>query len=299
MNSNYLIILLNYNNWPDTVECIHSLKKCGVNDSNILVIENCSGDDSISRLRSGTPDVKIIQSEKNLGFTGGNNLGIKYALENKYDYAVILNNDTILEGKNSIQVLINEMEKNQGITIGTGRILYYPNKNIIWYDGGKLVKWKASAIHFNYRKNISNASLNDEIKEIKFVSGCYMCIRLKDFPRLGYMDENFFIYLDDLEYSARAIKKKLKLMYVPEAIIYHKAIGEEKRTPKMIYYTIRNRRLLINLHFGMITKIYFELAVEIKRFIWFFTNKDYYGILKQANKDYFKKYFGQAPEYIK
>ncbi len=299
MNSNYLIILLNYNNSEDTIDCINSLKNSEINDSNILVIENCSSDDSFERLKENFPGVKIIHSEKNLGFTGGNNVGIKHAFENNYDYAIVLNNDTIVEDKNSIEMLINEMDKNPDVTLGTGRIYYYPQKDMIWYDGGKLINWRGMAIHNNYRKNKNEIILDDNAKDIDFISGCFMCIRLKDVPKLGYMDENFFIYLDDIEYSARAVKKKMKLKYIPEAIIYHKARGEDKRTPKMVYYSIRNRRLLIKLHFGVAAKLYFEMVLIIKRILWFFTGNKFYSILISAIKDYNKNYFGQAPEYIK
>ncbi len=299
MNTNYLIILLNYNNWKDTIECINSLKNSGVKDSNILVMENSSKDESLIKLKTETPLVKIIELNENLGFTGGNNLGIKYASENNYDYAIVLNNDTIIESEDSITILIDEMDKHPDVTLGTGRIFYYPDKDKIWYDGGELIKWRASVTHYNYRKDSRLIKLDDNIREINFISGCYMCIRLKDIPKLGYMDENFFIYLDDLEYSARAISKKLKLMYFPKAVIYHKAMGEEKQTPKMVYYSMRNRKLLINKHFGLITKLYFEIVLVIKRIVWFFTNKKYYNLLLYAVRDYKNKYFGQAPEYIK
>lgn len=299
MNNNFLIILLNYNNWQDTIECVHSLNKSGVNSSNIIIIENCSTDNSKDKLSEFVSDVQVVHNYKNLGFTGGNNVGIKYALENKYDYAIVLNNDTIIESKDSIRILIDGMEEHPDVTIGTGRIFYYPQKDKIWYDGGKLINWRASVIHYNYRKKVNEVKLNDSLKEINFISGCYMCIRLKDFSRLGYMDENFFIYLDDLEYSARAVKNNLKLMYFPQAIIYHKAIGEEKQSPKMVYYSMRNRHLLIKKHFGLTTKFYFEIVLILKRIIWFFTNKKYYKLLRFAIRDYKQQYFGQAPEYIK
>lgn len=299
MNSSYLIILLNYNNWQDTVECIHSLKNSCVQDSNILVIENCSADNSFEKLSIEFPFIKILNMDKNLGFTGGNNMGIKHAFENNFEYAILLNNDTIVEEKNSIQRLIDELDKNGEVTLGTGRILYYPQKDMIWYDGGKLIKWRGMAVHFNYRKNKREFELNNKSRNIDFISGCFTCIRLRDLHRLGYMDENFFIYLDDIEYSARAVKNNLKLKYVPEAVIYHKARGEDKRTPRMVYYSIRNRRLLIKLHFGIIAKVYFELVLIAKRFFWFFTGNRFYKILVQAVKDYNRNYFGQAPESIK
>jgi len=299
MNTKYLIILLNYNNWQDTVECVVSLNNSGVNNSNIIIIENCSIDDSVEKLNARVPGVKIIQSAKNLGFTGGNNVGIKYALENNFDYAIILNNDTIIESKDSIKTLVEEMDSNPAVTLGTGRIFYYPNKDKIWYDGGRLNRWRGMATHNNFRKNQNEINLLNKKKYVDFISGCFMCIRLKDLPKLGYMDEDFFLYLDDIEYCARAVKKNLKLMFIPQVVIYHKSIGEEKHTPKLVYYSMRNRKLLINLHFGLLAKIYFEIVLIIKKILWFFTNKKYYNLLLYAVRDYNKNYFGQAPEYIK
>ena len=226
MNSKFLIILLNYNNWEDTLDCIFSLQKSGVGDPNILIIENCSTDNSLEKLKENAPEVKIIVAKKNLGFTGGNNLGIKYAFENNYKYVIVLNNDTIVEDKNSIETLIAGMDENPDVTLGTGRIFYYPNKDLVWYDAGKLIYWRAMAIHYNYRKNKNEISLNNDLSDINFISGCFMCIRLSDISKLGYMDENFFIYLDDIEYSARAVRKGLKLKYFPNVVIYHKARGE-------------------------------------------------------------------------
>ena len=299
MHLNYLIILLSYNNWQDTKDCINSLKKNDIKDNNILIVENCSSDESFEKLNISFPLIKILRMDKNLGFTGGNNVGIKYALENNYDYAILLNNDTIVESQDTFEILINEMENNQDVTIGTGRIFYYPQRNLIWYDAGKLIRWKADAVHFNFRKDKNKIELNNHLNVINFISGCYMCIRLRDIPVLGYMDERFFIYLDDIEYSARAISRNLKLRYIPESVIYHKAMGEGKHTPKMIYYTIRNRRLLINLHFGLFTKLYFRIVLIIKGIYWFFTNRKYFKILRRADEDYNKNYFGQVPEFIK
>ena len=295
----YIVIVINYNNWQDTVECIQSLNDVGVNSSNILLIENCSTNNSFQMLKINLPEIKIITTDKNLGFTGGNNLGIKYAIENNFEYAILLNNDTIVKDSNSITQLIKNMNENQDISLGTGRIFYYPQKDIIWYDGGKLVHWRGLAIHYNYGKDAKNLSLNNQAKEVSFISGCYMCIRLKDLPKLGLLNENFFLYLDDIEYSARAFKQNLKLKYFPDSFIYHKANGENNRSSIMVYYSIRNRRLLIKLHYGIMAKIYFEIVLVIKRAFWLITGNKYYHILVTAINDYNTKNFGQAPENIK
>jgi GT2 family glycosyltransferase len=298
MNTNFLIILLNYNNSDDTIECVESLKNSCIEDRNILVVENCSSDSSYEKLLSKFPSVNVLKMDKNLGFTGGNNVGIKYAVENRYEYAILLNNDTIVDSKDTFRILINEMDKNPNATLGTGRIFYYPQKNRIWYDGGKLVRYRGTAIHFNGNLDLNRVKLVNVIREIDFISGCYMCIRLSDLEELGFLDEKIFIYMDDTEYSARAIKKKLKLIYIPEAVIYHKARGEGQRTPRMIYYSIKNRKLLIDKHFGITARIYFNMVLAYKRVKWFVSNKKYHDILVRAIRDYNKGYFGQAPDDI-
>jgi GT2 family glycosyltransferase len=299
MNNNYLIILLNYNNWQDTIECIQSLKKCDIKGSNVLVVENNSFDDSIGKLKSETPDVRMIIAERNLGFAGGNNIGIKYACENNFDYAIVLNNDTIVESENSFKVLIDEMDKNPGVSLSTGRIFHYPEKNRIWYDGGEINSLRCVGIHLNLHKKVDEVNLDGRNKFVTFISGCFMCIRLKDISKLGYLDEKLFIYFEDFEYCLRAIRNNLKLLYIPESVIYHKTRGEGRHSPRLIYYTIRNRKFIIDSYFGISTKFYFMTVMIIKRFYWFFTNKKYYKILKYALNDYKKSTFGKAPDYIK
>ena len=294
----FLIIIINYNNWKDTIDCIKSLMNVGVNSSNILLIENASTNDSFERLKAELTEINIIRTDKNLGFTGANNLGILYAVEHNNDYAILLNNDTIIEN-NSINILVNEMETNSEVSIGTGRIFYYPDKDIIWYNGGKLVYWRGLAIHYDYGKKISTENLKNISTNINFISGCYMCIRLRDYEKLGLLNEKFFLYLDDVEYSVRAVKNNIKMKYFPNSVIYHKANGEKNLTSGMVYYSIRNRRLLINLHFGIVAKIYFEVVLIIKRSFWFLTGNKYYSILVTAIDNYNNKYFGQAPENIK
>ena len=290
--------MVNYNNWRDTLECVDSLKKSGIEDYSILIVENGSTNDSFERLKEAYQNITIIRSEKNLGFTGGNNLAIKYAVENNFKYAILLNNDTIVGLDNPINSLIYEMENNEDASIGTGRIFYYPDIDKIWYDGGTLIKWRGMAVHKNFRKNKNKVELNSEKKYVDFISGCFMCIRLNDIIKLGYLNDKFFMYLEDIEYSVRANKKKLKLLFIPQAVIFHKSVGEDKQTSKLIYYSLRNRKILIDQHFGTVAKIYFWMVLLIKRILWFFANKKYYYLLLYAARDYKNQYYGQAPEYI-
>jgi GT2 family glycosyltransferase len=289
MNS-YLIVLINYNNWQDTLECIDSLLNAGVEYSDIFVIENGSTNDSYNKLKSQLSELNIERTDSNLGFSGGNNLGMKYGIKKGVEYIILLNNDTIVE-KNSIKILINEMNKNTEVSIGTGLIRCYPEKDKIWYAGGKLIAWRGLAKHNKFLEN-RGTEYSQKPSLTTFISGCYMCIRTSHLKDLGLLNEKFFLYLEDIEYSARAINKKMKLIYVPASVIYHKWRGGTKLKYQTLYYAVRNRKLLIDLVFPTIAKFYFQIVIFLKMIYWFITDRELFYAAKRGLKDYKKRYFG-------
>lgn len=287
----YLIVLVNYNNWLDTIECVQSLLNAEVDHSNILIIENGSKNESYNQLRNSFPDINIIPSIHNLGFSGGNNLGINYGLTKKVEYIILLNNDTMVE-KNSIKLLLDGMKEYSDVSLGTGQIRCYPAKEKIWYAGGKIILWRGLALHSMFLKKVSSIKIIQP-EPTEFISGCYMCIKTSHVDRLGFFNEKFFLYLEDIEYSARAINKGLKLMYFPKSIIYHKWRGETDLKYETLYYAVRNRKLLIDLAFPIIAKFYFQIIIMIKMSFWFFINKKFFIAAKKGLFDYRKGYFGQ------
>lgn len=288
--SKYLIILVNYNNWSDTVECVHSLLKEGINPSDICIIENSSTDNSYFELTSRLKDIQITKTKNNLGFSGANNLGIKSAMEKKAEYIILLNNDTIV-GSNSIQELIREMDSHPEAGMGTGQIRYFPESEIIWYGGGKLIGWRGLAVHLRKGKKANSNNLKPGF--VTFISGCYLCIRAKAIENLGFLNEKFFLYLEDIEYSARAYNRGIKQLYVPGSIIFHKCRGDRELKANTLYYSVRNRELLIDLSFPRIAKVYFFLVIRMKLLIWYFINKKAYKFAKSGLMDYQHERFGQ------
>jgi hypothetical protein len=169
----------------------------------------------------------------------------------------------------------------------------YPDKNKIWYAGGKLIGWRGLAVHNNFNKNIYYFKNNINATKVNFISGCYMCLRLSHIEKLGFLDERFFMYLEDIEYCARATKNNLAMLFVPNSIIYHKVSFETSYNSRVVYYSLRNRLLLIKLTFPFIAKLYFSLVILIKGIYWYFRNKSRYSILSKAIKDYNNNYFGE------
>ena len=127
-----VIILLNYNNYKDTIECINSIKQ-NTSENNfiyeIVVVDNKSTNESLLELKK-IEGITLIQASKNAGFSSGNNIGIKYAIENKSEYILLLNNDTIIT-ENSIDKMYLELKKHNDIGIMSSRIMYWENKDLI------------------------------------------------------------------------------------------------------------------------------------------------------------------------
>jgi GT2 family glycosyltransferase len=291
MKSTYLITIVNYNNWEDTAECIQSLKVANIDSENICIIDNASTNDSITKLKMYSPDIELIVNEKNVGFSTANNIGIKKALERNLDYIILLNNDTVVE-KLAINKIIINMDKNIDVSVGTGQIRYYDDRTMIWYAGGKLIPWRASAKHFYKNKNVLDFSKIEKSREVSFISGCFMCIRVKDVLTVGYLSNSFFLYLEDIEYSARFVRNKLKMYYFADSLIYHKCRGEQKYNSRVLYYSVRNRKLLIELAFNKFAKYYYNIVIYLKIIIWFLIKKEFYYAAIKGLNDYSKKYFG-------
>jgi len=295
------IVVINYNRAQDTIECIQSINDIDYPNFIILLIDNCSTDNSVDILRKQLKDVEIIKTEKNLGYTGGVNYGLKIAQEKQSDYILLINNDTLVE-KTFLTEMVSAMENDQKAAVACGTILCEQNRKEIWYAGGKIVKWRGLAIHKG-KKSILNYENSNRPVYTTFVTGCMMLIRTKYLQEIGLEDERFFMYLDDIEMSARIQRKGFKLLYVPASVIYHKVLDKDK-SPFMLYYSVRNRLLLISLMLSssmkLIANIYFLSVITLKMIIWKFNNPVFFKASKYGLEDYFRKNFfkGRGFEFL-
>jgi len=225
------IILVNYNNTYDTEDCIDSIYKSEGVDPFIIVVDNASkAINSVLTLKNKFPQIHLIINEKNVGFGRANNIGIKWANENlEYDYLFLLNNDTVIE-PNTIKQLINAFHISPKIGITTGKIMYYKNREIVWYGGGNinfLRGWPKITDYNNYptKEGAYNSRFVD------FISGCAMMISKECISKIKGFDESFFMYAEDLELSIRTVKKDFQLYYCSHAVIFHKVEGSNTNMP--------------------------------------------------------------------
>ena len=246
------IILLNYNGWKDTVECVKSLAVIKNTETHIVVVDNCSTDDSVEKLKAELPDeVTLLQADENNGFSAGNNIGIKYALKNHADYVLLLNNDTVTD-QDFLTPLVEFASRTPDCGCISSRIYYYCDKNKIWFDGGAFHPYNCRAEHYRFDEDGSAVT---GIHEATFISGCCMLIPATVIRKIGLMDERYFLYVEDTEYSLRIQKAGYKLYWDADHHFYHKVSASTGNKSKLSqYYEIRNRYLIAEQYLTRLQK---------------------------------------------
>lgn len=259
-------VILNWNREKDTIECINSLKKAKTDGLllKIVVVDNASskGIKDIEKIEN----IKVIKNKENLGFAGGNNVGIRYALENGADFLLLLNNDTLVDEKLIIQ-LLEVAEKRKGSGVLSPKIYFAPGYEfhkdqykpsergkVIWYAGGK-VDWD-NVYGSNHGVDQIDKGEFNELTETDFATGAAMFLRREALKDAGLFDEKYFMYLEDVDLSLRMKRKDWRVLYAPPAHLWHKvaqssAIGGGLND----YYTTRNRLLFGMRYAPLRTKI--------------------------------------------
>jgi GT2 family glycosyltransferase len=252
------VSILNFNGRKNTLECLESLEKINIDGFKltILVIDNNSAEPL--DLRSdpeGKIRIEVIKNKENLGFSGGNNVGIKYALKNNADYVLILNNDTFVD-PNFLTELLKAAEKDNNIGISVSKIYfasgfeYHKDRyakseqgKVFWYAGGKM-DW-GNVIGSNRGVDEVDKGQFDKTEETDIATGCCMLVRKEVFERTGNFDEKYFLYYEDADLSVRTKSKGFKIVYVPKSIIWHKNAGSVGGSGSVLqdYYITRNRLL--------------------------------------------------------
>jgi len=233
------IITINYNGLEDTCALIESIPFN--EDMEVIVIDNASKNQEAEIIAKRFPQVKVIQSDRNLGFAGGNNLGIQ-AAQGKYLF--LINNDTVFEDFN-VQALIERMESSPNIGIVCPKIRFAWDNNPIQFAGySKLstITVRNYAIGFNEEDH----GQYDNAHPTPYAHGASMLIRREAINKVGLMPDCYFLYYEELDWSMMFTRTGFQIWYEPKCTIYHKesqAIGQN--SPLRSYYLTRNRLLLV------------------------------------------------------
>lgn len=275
MNPKITIVILNWNGYEDTTECITSLQKVKYDNHQIVVVDNGSDAEEFNKLKNNFLHIEVLRSDVNLGFTGGNNLGIKHSLEKKADYILLLNNDTTVE-PNFIETLLKVFEKEPKAGIVAPIINYFNEQNKIWSAGGKIDKLRGAGI--SKPASISKEDATSEFK-VEFVSGCCMLIDSNVLNEIGLFDENYFLYSEDTDLCYRVNRNNREIYVAKDALIYHKTKSSTKAelSALALYYETRNRLYFVKKNissFLVFTFLYICVSMILKGIIWLINGKN-------------------------
>jgi GT2 family glycosyltransferase len=250
MRPRVMIIILCYNGVADTIACLRSLKQLDYprDRLGILVLDNASGDGTPAAVRAAYPDVTVIENGANLGFAAGNNVGLRYALDQGYDYALLLNNDTEA-APDCLSQLIASAEADPQIGAVGPTIYYHAQPDQIWSAGG-WIDWRRGT---SAMRGIGEADQGQysTVAEVDFVTGCALLIRRQTMEQAGLLDERFFMYYEDTEWCVRIRRAGFRILHVPAAHLWHKIpLTDRVDKPYVAYYMTRNRLLFLRASGG-------------------------------------------------
>lgn len=243
--SSVAIILLNWNAFAYTKACIDSLLEVKYSDFKIILVDNGSEDGSLQKLTDLFPMVTILPAKENLGFAGGNNLGINFALENNFRYVLLLNNDTLVK-PDFLAPMVHVLEHGHDCAAVQPLIYFLHDQGKLWNAGGKYFKWLARS------KTLYAIPDSNHPYSTDWITGCAFLVKTEVIKEIGPLNEAYFAYFEDVDWSLRMRMAGFSLKVVPSSIIYHeagassKSIKEGKEgflNPKVHYLNVRNQIL--------------------------------------------------------
>lgn len=206
-------IILNWNGWRDTIECLGALKDCAYPQLTVIVVDNGSSDDSVARIRAAHPEILLLESGANLGFAGGNNIGIRYALAHGADYLWLLNNDT-KPAPDALSALVAKALTDQGIG-AVSSICYYAD------SPSTVQAWAGSRVNLwiGYGRITTQPHSDDWFHTL---NGTSMLVARTAIEDAGLLDQGFFLYWEDTEFCLRLRKKGWRIAAAPDSRVLHK-----------------------------------------------------------------------------
>ncbi len=259
-------IVLNWCGEEDTAACLESLDRSDYPGLEVLLVDNGSPDGSGDRLRARFPDVPYYQTGKNLGYTGGNNRGIDLALARGADYVLILNNDTVVEPE-CVSRLVEAAETSPGVGAVAPKILVHDAPERIWFAGGEFSRMRAIGYH-RLEGQPDPDPAGGEMEDVSFLTGCCLLVPAGVFRAVGKFEEDFFAYVEDVEYSLRLASAGYRLVYQPGARLLHRVpVGPSDPSAFQIVQRDRNRRRLARRRYGPVDRFRFSLFFYPSRIV--------------------------------
>ena len=243
------IVILNWNRKADTLECLDSIKRLTYPSFSVILVDNGSTDgspDAIEHWSDGEIPVTLIRNEKNLGFVGGSNQGMRHALATDTDYVFLLNNDTVVK-PDVLNILVQVAERSEEIGMVGPKIYQYGKGNILDSAGTRTIPWLAQGFLIGHGEE--DHGQYDYPADLPYVTGTALLVKRAVLEQVGMMDEDYFCYFDDFDWGMKAREAGYKLYLEPKAVIHHKGSQTAGLNgPFYMRHMIRSRILFARKH---------------------------------------------------
>lgn len=237
------IIVLNWNGLEDTTKCLDSLRQITYPDYEVIVVDNASAGDDVAVLKKNYGEyIHLIENDENYGYSEGNNIGMRYALEKGADYILILNNDTVVDPR-FLDELVAVAGENANIGVVGSKLYDMTHPDVLQGAGGKL-NWYLE--HRQRGQGKKDRGQFDEVADVDFLGGSCMLVRKEAIEKSGLLPTEYFLQWEDIDYCIGVRRQGFRCVYAPKAKIWHKLSASFDRagiSDTMVARGIKNRFL--------------------------------------------------------
>ena len=263
------IIILTWNHWDVTAVCLQSLTQLTYPNYQIIIVDNGSSDDTVSHIQQQYPDITLISNGQNLGFAAGCNIGLQHALNQQADYALLLNNDTLVP-PDLLQALVQQAQTLPNVGILTPMLSYLDDPTKLWFAGSQRHPLTLEAVGFG--PTGPRHTPEAKLQEVDYVFGTAMFLPTAVLQKVGLFDEQFFFYYEDMDLCLRMQTAGYQLYVIPQATVQHGiATSTEAFSHLRAYHKARGSVIFFRKHgrFRLPIIIPYRLASTLRTLLRF------------------------------
>ena len=238
------VVIPTFNRADDLLACLDSLNDARISRERVIVVDNHSQDETVTKLLYQFPEVVLIQLDDNLGAAKASNIGFEFALGQGAEYILRLDSDTVVDPA-FVLILMNKVTDDPKIGVLSPKIYYYEPPDEIWFAGANQHPWHFGAIH-GHRHEKDNPH-NSQVREIDYAWGAAMLIKGEVLEKSGGFDPDFFVYYEEVDFCLRVKKLGYKLVFIPDSHVWHK-VGSSANNAWTAYHWNRSKMLLYRKH---------------------------------------------------
>lgn len=255
-------VILNYNSSEDTIECLQHLEKITYPNFKVVIVDNASTDQSVMKLRPFCENHTLIESKRNLGYANGNNIGIKFALQESAAYICILNSDVEVE-PDFLQPIIDMMGKDAKIGLCGPCICEYKEREKVQAMGANINLF--TGLTQRKHKGKDYASIEMEAVEVDYLGGACFVAKAEVFHRVGFIPENYFLFFEETEFCLRVKRQRYKILCYTGSRVYHKGSATISKYGGLSYFLLNyNRIVFMRRNANAIHKAVFAVYLPIE-----------------------------------